>query len=94
MFLVWIGDWVDCFEVVGEVCGKGVMFGVEFVKFGMKDLNFEVLVVVLKYVMMYGVILFDVGLWDLVLCIMLSVVISEVLIDDVVFVFEEVFVVF
>ncbi|CAN5407698.1 4-aminobutyrate--2-oxoglutarate transaminase [soil metagenome] len=84
-----IGDWAARFPVVGEVRGKGAMFGVELVKPGTKDPNPDALTAVLKHATTYGVIPLDAGSWDSVLRIMPSVVISEALIDDAASVIEE-----
>ncbi|PRY69631.1 4-aminobutyrate aminotransferase [Glaciihabitans tibetensis] len=86
-----IGDWADKYDFVGEVRGKGAMFGVELVKPGTKIPNPEALASVLKYVTTHGVIALDAGSWDSVLRIMPSVVISEELIDDAATVIEEAF---
>jgi 4-aminobutyrate aminotransferase/(S)-3-amino-2-methylpropionate transaminase len=84
-----IGDWADRFEVVGEVRGRGAMFGVELVKPGTKEPNAEALTAVLKHATTNGVIPLDAGSWDSVLRIMPSVVISDELIDDAASVLEE-----
>jgi 4-aminobutyrate aminotransferase/(S)-3-amino-2-methylpropionate transaminase len=84
-----IGDWASTYPVVGEVRGKGAMFGVELVKPGTKDPNPEALSAVLKHATTNGVIPLDAGSWDSVLRIMPSVVISEELIDDAAGVIEE-----
>ncbi len=84
-----IGDWAERFPVVGEVRGRGAMFGVELVKPGTKDPNPEALTAVLKHATTNGVIPLDAGSWDSVLRIMPSVVISEELIDDAASVLEE-----
>jgi 4-aminobutyrate aminotransferase/(S)-3-amino-2-methylpropionate transaminase len=84
-----IGHWATKYPVVGEVRGKGAMFGVELVKHGTKDPNPEALTAVLKHATTNGVIALDAGSWDSVLRIMPSVVISEVLIDDAAGVIEE-----
>ncbi|PJJ72689.1 4-aminobutyrate aminotransferase/(S)-3-amino-2-methylpropionate transaminase [Diaminobutyricimonas aerilata] len=84
-----IGDWADRFDVVGEVRGKGAMFGVELVKPGTRTPNPEALQAVLTHATTNGVIALDAGSWDSVLRIMPSVVISEELIDDAASVLEE-----
>jgi 4-aminobutyrate aminotransferase/(S)-3-amino-2-methylpropionate transaminase len=89
LLLARIGDWAERFPVVGEVRGKGAMFGVELVKPGTKDPNPEALTAVLKHATTNGVIPLDAGSWDSVLRIMPSVVISEELIDDAASVLEE-----
>ncbi len=84
-----IGDWADRFEVVGEVRGKGAMFGVELVHPGTKKPNPEALTAVIRHATTNGVIPLDAGSWDSVLRIMPSVIISEELIDDAATVIEE-----
>jgi 4-aminobutyrate aminotransferase/(S)-3-amino-2-methylpropionate transaminase len=84
-----IGDWAERFDVVGEVRGKGAMFGVELVKPGTREPNPEALTAILKYATTHGVIVLDAGSWDSVLRIMPSVVISDELIDDAATVVEE-----
>ena len=86
-----IGDWAERYDFVGEVRGKGAMFGVELVLPGTKTPNPEALSSILKYVTTHGVIALDAGSWDSVLRIMPSVVISEELIDDAASVIEEAF---
>src|SRR3954452_5384146 len=84
-----IGDWAERFPVVGEVRGKGAMFGVELVKPGTKTPNPEALQSVLAHATSNGVIPLDAGSWDSVLRLLPSVVISEELIDDAATVLEE-----
>jgi len=84
-----IGDWADRFPVVGEVRGKGAMFGVELVKPGTREPHPEALSAVLEHATTHGVIPLDAGSWDSVLRIMPSVVISAELIDDAAGVLEE-----
>ncbi|TPW70713.1 aminotransferase class III-fold pyridoxal phosphate-dependent enzyme [Schumannella sp. 10F1B-5-1] len=84
-----IGDWSEKFAVVGEVRGKGAMFGIELVKPGTKDPNPEALKAVLAHATSNGVIPLDAGSWDSVLRLLPSVVISEQLIDDAMTVIEE-----
>lgn len=86
-----IGDWAERYDFVGEVRGKGAMFGVELVLPGTKTPNPGALSSILKYVTTHGVIALDAGSWDSVLRIMPSVVISEELIDDAASVIEEAF---
>ena len=86
-----IGDWAERYDFVGEVRGKGAMFGVELVLPGTKTPNPGALSSILKYVTTHGVIALDAGSWDSVLRIMPSVVISEDLIDDAASVIEEAF---
>jgi 4-aminobutyrate aminotransferase and related aminotransferases len=77
-----IGDWADRFDVVGEVRGRGAMWGVELVRPGTRQPNPEALTAVLRHATSNGVIALDAGSWDSVLRIMPSVVISDELIDD------------
>ncbi|MCU1534012.1 MAG: gabT [Glaciihabitans sp.] len=84
-----IGNWAERFDVVGEVRGKGAMFGVELVKPGTREPNPAALTAVLKHATTNGVIALDAGSWDSVLRIMPSVVISDELIDDAASVLEE-----
>jgi len=84
-----IGNWAEEFDVVGEVRGKGAMFGAELVKPGTREPNPEALTAILKYATTHGVIVLDAGSWDSVLRIMPSVVISDELIDDAATVLEE-----
>jgi 4-aminobutyrate aminotransferase/(S)-3-amino-2-methylpropionate transaminase len=83
-----IGDWPERFDIVGEVRGKGAMFGVELVHPGTRDPNPAALTTVLRYATTHGVIALDAGSWDSVLRIMPSVVIGEALLDDAVSVLE------
>jgi 4-aminobutyrate aminotransferase/(S)-3-amino-2-methylpropionate transaminase len=84
-----IGDWAERFPVVGEVRGKGAMFGVELVLPGTKKPNPEALKQVLGHATRNGVIPLDAGSWDSVLRLLPSVVISDELIDDAATVLEE-----
>jgi 4-aminobutyrate aminotransferase/(S)-3-amino-2-methylpropionate transaminase len=84
-----IGDWADRFAIVGEVRGKGAMFGVELVHPGTKKPYPEALTAIIKHATSNGVIVLDAGSWDSVLRIMPSVIISEELIDDAASVIEE-----
>src|SRR3954454_16665039 len=84
-----IGDWAERFAVVGEVRGKGAMFGVELVVPGTTKPNPEALTAVLGHATRNGVIPLDAGSWDSVLRLLPSVVISEELIDDAATVLEE-----
>ena len=84
-----IGDWAEKFSVVGEVRGKGAMFGVELVHPGTTKQYPEALTAVIGHAVANGVIVLDAGSWDSVLRIMPSVVISNVLIDDAMTVIEE-----
>jgi 4-aminobutyrate aminotransferase / (S)-3-amino-2-methylpropionate transaminase / 5-aminovalerate transaminase len=86
-----IGDWAERFDVVGEVRGKGAMFGVELVQPGTRTPNPEALASVIRYAAEHGVIVLDAGSWDSVLRFLPSVVISEELIDDAATVLEEAF---
>jgi 4-aminobutyrate aminotransferase / (S)-3-amino-2-methylpropionate transaminase / 5-aminovalerate transaminase len=84
-----IGDWADRFDVVGEVRGKGAMFGVELVQPGTTKPNPAALKHVLAYAAEHGVIALDAGSWDSVLRLLPSVVISDALLDDAASVLEE-----
>lgn len=84
-----IGDWAERYPVVGEVRGKGAMFGVELVRPGTKEPNPEALGHLIRHATTNGVIPLDAGSWDSVLRIMPSVVISDELIDDAAGVLEE-----
>jgi 4-aminobutyrate aminotransferase/(S)-3-amino-2-methylpropionate transaminase len=84
-----IGDWASRFDVVGEVRGKGAMWGVELVKPGTKEPNPGALTSVIGYATAHGVIPLDAGSWDSVLRIMPSLVISDALVDDAASVLEE-----
>jgi len=84
-----IGDWPERFGIVGEVRGKGAMFGVELVKEDGRTPNPQALTTVIRHATANGVIPLDAGSWDSVLRIMPSVVISEELIDDAASVLEE-----
>ncbi|HWU48208.1 MAG TPA: aminotransferase class III-fold pyridoxal phosphate-dependent enzyme [Humibacter sp.] len=77
-----IGDWAQRFPVVGEVRGRGAMWGVELVREGTDQPNPEALTAVLRHATSNGVIVLDAGSWDSVLRIMPSLVISDALIDD------------
>lgn len=84
-----IGDWAERFACVGEVRGKGAMFGVEIVVPGTKKPNPEALTEIIRHSTANGVIVLDAGSWDSVLRFLPSVVISEELIDDAASVIEE-----
>jgi 4-aminobutyrate aminotransferase/(S)-3-amino-2-methylpropionate transaminase len=88
-FFARIGDWASKYPVVGEVRGKGAMFGVELVHPGTKKPNPEALTAVIKHATSNGVIVLDAGSWDSVLRFLPSVVISEELIDDAATVIEQ-----
>src|SRR6195952_698690 len=77
-----IGGWVDRYDMVGEVRGKGAMFGVELVQPGTRKPNPALLKHVLGHATTHGVIPLDAGSWDSVLRLLPSVVISEALLDD------------
>lgn len=89
-----IGGWADTFDIVGDVRGKGAMFGVELVHPGTTKPFPEALSFVIKHATSNGVIVLDAGSWDSVLRIMPSVVISDALIDDAASVLEEAFALF
>jgi len=84
-----IGDWPERYGVVGEVRGRGAMWGVEFVQPGTKKPNPEALQAVLRHATSHGVLPLDAGSWDSVMRIMPPVVISEELLDDAANVIEE-----
>jgi 4-aminobutyrate aminotransferase/(S)-3-amino-2-methylpropionate transaminase len=84
-----MGGWVDTYDTVGEVRGKGAMFGVELVQPGSRKPNPALLKHVLGYATTHGVIPLDAGSWDSVLRLLPSVYISEALIDDAASVLEE-----
>lgn len=84
-----IGGWPDTFDVVGEVRGRGAMFGIELVHPGTRNPNPEALKAVLRHSTSNGVIPLDAGSWDSVLRLMPSVVISDDLIDDAATVIEQ-----
>jgi len=75
--------------LVGEVRGKGAMFGVELVEPGTTKPAPEALSAVLRHATANGVIPLDAGSWDSVLRLLPSVVISEELIDDAAGVLED-----
>jgi len=84
-----IGDWPSRFGAVGEVRGKGAMFGVELVKAGTKEPNPAALTAIIRHATANGVIPLDSGSWDSVLRFLPSVVISVGLIDEAMGVIEE-----
>ena len=84
-----IGDWPERFPVVGDVRGKGAMFGVELVQPDTTKPNPEALTAVIAHATSNGVIPLDAGSWDSVLRLMPPVVISDDLIDDAASVLEE-----
>lgn len=84
-----IGDWTERFGVVGEVRGKGAMWGAELVVPGTRDPNPGALQAVIAHAAANGVIVLDAGSWDSVLRFLPSVVISEELIDDAASVIEQ-----
>lgn len=84
-----IGGWAERFGVVGEVRGKGAMFGIELVHPGTKKPNPAALTSVITHAASNGVIVLDSGSWDSVLRLLPSVVISDELIDDAASVIEE-----
>jgi 4-aminobutyrate aminotransferase/(S)-3-amino-2-methylpropionate transaminase len=84
-----IGDWAERFGIVGEVRGKGAMFGVELVQPGTKKPNPAALKHVIDHAVRNGVIPLDAGSWDSVLRLLPSVLISDALIDDAMGVLEE-----
>src|SRR5690606_2382775 len=84
-----IGDWTEKFDVVGEVRGKGAMFGIELVEPGTKKPNAAALTHGLQYATSHGVIPLDAGSWDSVRRLLPRVVSSDELIDDAMGVLEE-----
>lgn len=84
-----IGDWTSRFPIVGDVRGKGAMFGVELVEPGSKRPNPGALRHVIDHATRNGVLPLDAGSWDSVLRLLPSVLISEALIDDAMGVLEE-----
>ncbi|MDH2445446.1 aminotransferase class III-fold pyridoxal phosphate-dependent enzyme [Amnibacterium sp. CER49] len=84
-----IGGWVDKYDIVGDVRGKGAMFGVELVQPGTKKPNPKALKHVISTAVANGVIALDAGSWDSVLRLLPSVLISEALIDDAASVLEQ-----
>nr|WP_202107173.1 4-aminobutyrate--2-oxoglutarate transaminase [Agromyces seonyuensis] len=87
-FAARIGDWAERFGIVGEVRGKGAMWGVELVVPGTRDPNPAALKAIIDHAAANGVIALDAGSWDSVLRFLPSVVISEALIDDAMSVIE------
>ncbi|WP_448003752.1 aminotransferase class III-fold pyridoxal phosphate-dependent enzyme [Agromyces bauzanensis] len=81
-FAARIGDWAERFPVVGEVRGKGAMWGAELVIPGTRTPNPGALKAVIGHAAANGVIVLDAGSWDSVLRFLPSVVISEELVDD------------
>ncbi len=77
-----IGDWAERFGVVGEVRGKGAMWGVELVVPGTRTPDPEALSGVLRHATSNGVVVLDSGSWDSVLRLLPPLVISDELIDD------------
>jgi 4-aminobutyrate aminotransferase/(S)-3-amino-2-methylpropionate transaminase len=88
-FTARIGDWASRFSVVGEVRGRGAMWGAELVEPGTRTPNPGALKSVIAHAAANGVIVLDAGSWDSVLRFLPSVVISEELIDDAASVIEE-----
>jgi 4-aminobutyrate aminotransferase/(S)-3-amino-2-methylpropionate transaminase len=86
-----IGDWTQRYAVVGDVRGKGAMFGVELVQPGTKKPNPQALKAVISHATSNGVIPLDAGSWDSVLRLLPPVVISDELIDDAATVIEQAF---
>jgi len=81
-FAARIGDWATRFPVVGEVRGRGAMWGAELVVPGTRTPNPGALKAVIAHAAANGVIVLDAGSWDSVLRFLPSVVISEELVDD------------
>ncbi|WP_378148066.1 aminotransferase class III-fold pyridoxal phosphate-dependent enzyme [Cnuibacter sp. UC19_7] len=84
-----IGDWASKYSVIGEVRGRGAMFGAEVVLPGTTKPNPEGLKAIIDHAAANGVIVLDAGSWDSVLRFLPSVVISEELIDDAATVIEQ-----
>ncbi|MEJ3403593.1 aminotransferase class III-fold pyridoxal phosphate-dependent enzyme [Rathayibacter sp. YIM 133350] len=84
-----IGDWAQKYSVIGEVRGKGAMWGAELVHPGTTRPHPEALTAVIRHAAANGVIVLDAGSWDSVLRFLPSVVISEELIDDAASVIEQ-----
>jgi 4-aminobutyrate aminotransferase / (S)-3-amino-2-methylpropionate transaminase / 5-aminovalerate transaminase len=84
-----IGDWTERFPIVGDVRGKGAMFGVELVQPGTKRPNPAALKHVIDHAVKNGVIPLDAGSWDSVLRLLPSVLISDALLDEAMGVLEE-----
>jgi 4-aminobutyrate aminotransferase/(S)-3-amino-2-methylpropionate transaminase len=89
VFAARIGDWASRFPVVGEVRGRGAMWGAELVVPGTRTPNPGALKAVIAHAAASGVIVLDAGSWDSVLRFLPSVVISEELVDDAASVIEE-----
>jgi len=84
-----IGDWAQRFGVVGEVRGKGAMFGVELVLPGTATPDPDALTSVLQHAIANGVIALDSGSWDSVLRLLPSLAISDELLDEAMGVLED-----
>lgn len=84
-----LSSWPERYGVVGDVRGKGAMFGVELVHPGTKSPHPEALKAVIDHAARNGVIVLDAGSWDSVLRLLPSLVISDELINDALSVIEE-----
>lgn len=82
-------DWTSRFPVVGEVRGRGAMWGVDLVIPGTKKPNAEALTSVIQHSIANGVLVLDAGSWDSVLRMLPSLVISDELLNDALDVVEE-----
>lgn len=80
--------WVDKYEIVGEVRGRGAMFGVELVEPSTGKPAAGSLTGVISRCAQHGVIVLDSGTWDSVLRIMPSVLIDDELLKDALSVIE------
>ncbi|MGB3414488.1 MAG: aminotransferase class III-fold pyridoxal phosphate-dependent enzyme [Microbacteriaceae bacterium] len=84
-----IGDWPERFSIVGEVRGKGAMWGVDLVLPGTKTPNPDALTEIIKHAVSNGVIVLDSGSWDSVLRMLPSAYLSHELFDEAASVLEE-----
>src|SRR5690606_38007923 len=75
-------DWVERFPVVGEVRGRGAMWGVDLVHPGTKKPHAEALTSIIQHCISNGVLVLDAGSWDSVLRMLPSLVISDELLND------------
>lgn len=82
-------DWTSRFPVVGEVRGRGAMWGVDLVLPGTKKPNPEALSSVISHSIKNGVLVLDAGSWDSVLRMLPSLVISDELLNEALDVVEE-----
>lgn len=80
--------WVAKYEIVGEVRGRGAMFGIELVEPSTGRPAAGSLTAVISHCIENGVIALDSGTWDNVLRIMPSVLIEDALLKDALSVIE------